>query len=126
MEIQLFQDVNTNLLLTYTEIKNQYAEANNSDLPIDDDTMELIVFENLTQNGGDLVMIEDDITSWIADYSIFMEADRYLNQEEKEFSVKNIYECIRDKDDFCNEIKKHLTINETGMELLARLDVLLK
>lgn len=103
-----------------------YAEKNHSNLPIDNETMQLIIHENLTQNGGNLILIEDEILAWVNDYCEYMEADRYLSETEKLFSAKNIYECIICKDKFCETLNTYLSENAEGKELLSRLRKLLE
>lgn len=129
MRTELFDDVLTNKVMTFEEVKEVYAESNNSDLPIDDDTMYLIIMENLIQNGGNIRLMnesDDDILKWCNDYSEYNEADRYLSQTERDASVKDIYESIACKSDYLyKEIIRELTRDKDDMEeskeLLKRL-----
>ena len=55
MKTLLYKDSKTNEIKTFEILKNEYAEENNSDLPILDEDMQLIIFNNLVQNGGNLI-----------------------------------------------------------------------
>lgn len=123
MKTMLYKDNDTGLIHTFSELKDLYAEHNNSDLPIDDDTMYLIIIENLVQNNGNLVRLDDEILKWCNDFAEYNEADRYLTAEERELSVKTIYEWIAGKEAFTQELRKCI---EPGNELLERLDNLLR
>lgn len=125
MKTLLYKDSTTDQIKIFAEVRNDYMEANNSDLPITDDVMQLIIFENLVQNGGNIILIEDEILEWCNDYAEYMEADRFLSQEERDQILKNIYESIifhykHPADFLLEEIKSQLT-EEDGAELLTRL-----
>lgn len=126
MRTRLYKDVENNNILVLSDVKDIYAEVNNSDLPIPDAEMELIILtEMVTSKGGNLAVINDEILEWCNDYSEYQEADRYLNQEEKALSVRNVYTNICCRDEFCSELTKYLTDDEEGKKLLSRLEKLL-
>lgn len=133
MKTELYEDITTNNLMTFEEVKQEYAKANNSDLPIDNDTMYLIIMENLYQNGGNIRLVnesEDKILKWCNDYSEYNEADRYLNQTERDESVRDIYECISSNGDYFYEeiitgLKRDKDNEVEAKELLERLEKLL-
>lgn len=133
MKTELYEDITTNNLMTFEEVKQEYAKANNSDLPIDNDTMYLIIMESLYQNGGNIKLVnesEDEILKWCNDYSEYNEADRYLSQEERDESVRDIYECISSNGDYLHEeimtgLKRDKDNEAEAKELLERLERLL-
>lgn len=115
MKTLLFEKIDTkeediinqnNEIFTFDETKNYYAEQNDSDLPIPDDDMLLIVYTDLSDT---FKAIDDDIIKWCNEYSLLMDADRYLSQEEKDESNRDIYLAIKTKDDIIlSEIKQIL------------------
>lgn len=119
MKTELFKDKDGKIC-TFSELREHYMVIHNSDLPIDDGTMQLLIYENLVQNGGDITLIRDDALAWCNDYSEYNEADRYLSQEERDNSVKHIYECIVNHDSNMAEVASCLTDLE-GDILLKRL-----
>lgn len=122
MKTLLYEDTTTNELKTFEEVKASYVEENNSDLPIPDDDMQLIIMENLIQNGGNIRLIDDDILKWCNDYSEYNEADRYLSQAECDEGVKDIYETINCKGDYLENIIDNITEDtDEEQELLKRL-----
>lgn len=130
-KIELYEDITTNKLHTFNEVKCMYAEANESDLPIDDATMYLIIMENLFQNGGNIKLInprEDDILAWCIDYADYNEAERHLSKEETEISIRDIYTYISyNEKSFLDEIISLLRREKDSdsAELLCRLENLL-
>lgn len=128
---ELYKDASTDAIMTFEEVKDAYAKAKNSDLPIDDDTMYLIIMENLVQNGGNIILINENADStlkWCNDYSEYKEADRFLSKEEKETSIKNIYLSILHGDFLHKEIVGELEreTDSDSRELLNRLLELVK
>lgn len=121
MKTELFQK--DGKVYTFEELRELYKEMHDSDLPIDDGTMQLLIYENLVQNGGTITLIKDDVLLWCNDYSEYNEADRFLNQTERDDSVKHIYECILSKDSYLEEVEKCL-VDSDRQELLTRLQQL--
>ena len=85
-------------LYTFTRIKGIYEEINNCEMNVDNDTMKNIINHNLVQNGGQLELVQDNILEWCNNYAEYQDADRYLNIEEQEESILNIYLSIIDGD----------------------------
>lgn len=133
MKTELYEDITTNNLMTFEEVKQEYAKANNSDLPIDNDTMYLIIMESLYQNGGNIKLVnesEDEILKWCNDYSEYNEADRYLSQTERDESVRDTYECISSNGDYLYEeimtgLRRDKDNEIEAKEMLERLEKLL-
>lgn len=119
----LFKDLNDGKILVLNDIKEQYAEKNNSDLPISD--AEIIAIALLDKQN--YKVINDDILNWCNDYSIFCEADRYLSYEELDLSIRDIYIEILEKDKHVDGFKNYLRLNHNSEseELLERLEQLL-
>lgn len=126
MRVKLYQDITTGNLYTFSEVKQEYEVSHNCEIPVDDDTMIQIIHDNLWSVGGNMKIIcdNDPVLAWCNDYADYMEAERFLNHEEKENSIRDCYEEIINKDDFSiAAIKNYL---ELGDELLNRLNELLK
>lgn len=119
----LFKDLNDGKILVLNDIKERYAEKNDSDLPISD--AEIIAIALLDKQN--YKVINDDILNWCNDYSIFCEADRYLSYEELDLSIRNIYIEILEKDKHVDGFKNYLRLNHNSEseELLERLEQLL-
>lgn len=99
MKTLLYKDCSTEKILTFNEVKAAYMEANNSDLPIPDDDMQLIILENSVNIGGNISVVKDAVLDWCNEYAEFNEADRYLSQSERDTSVRDIYECLINKEE---------------------------
>ena len=95
----LYKDITTGDIYTLQEMKNAYAVANDCDLTIDDYGMEAIIYENLSCVGGNIEIINDKILDFCNDFSDFMEADRYMEQEEIDVCTKENYHGIISGDD---------------------------
>lgn len=94
----LYKDISTGEVCTLEKCKQKYAEANNSDLPIDDYDMEMILHEQSWQLGGNVQQlndVNDSILNWCNRYADVMEAERYLSQTERDDSVYEIYQMIQ-------------------------------
>ena len=126
MKTELFRYVGSNDIKTFEQIQNDYMEENGSNLPIPYDEMHLIIMLRLVQNGGNIVIINDDLLKWCNKYSDYNEADRFLSQEEKNSSIRDIYCNIMSKDvRFVDEIKSCLA-DEDGAVLLEQLEKFLQ
>ena len=124
--ILLYQNIKNGTINTLTEMRTQYEIANNCDLPITDDTMESILRDQLWSVGGNLLIIScnDPILKWVHDYATEMEAERYLSNEEIEYSIRECYEGILNADEYILQpIRDNLYGNRN---LLDRLNKLLK
>lgn len=122
---ELFRYVGNDEIKIFKDIQDDYMEEVGADLPIPYDEMHLIVMLRLVQNGGNIVIINDDILAWCNEFAEYNEAERYLSQDERDMSVRNIYENISSKDGFVEHIKECL-IDPDGDELLARLNAFLQ
>lgn len=109
---RLYEDTTTNQIKTFDEVKEEYIIVNDSDLPISDDVMHMIILNELVQNGGNIRLIHehnDELLKWVNDYGDLLEADRYFNQSERDMSARNLYLSIGMNDvDTVTEIKKAL------------------
>jgi len=121
----LYKNNETGELYTFSEVKEQYATGNGSDLPIDDYSFMIIIFTTLLErHGGKLELINDDTLAWCNDYAEYQEADRFLSQEERDSSIKAIWTYIQNNEvKFLDSVKKDIADNA---ELSDRLDVLLR
>lgn len=88
---ELFKDITTGTIYTLQEMKEAYAVANDCDMSIDDYDMKSIIYENLACIGGNIEIIDDNFLQFLNDYAVFMEADRCMNQEEIDMSIKENY-----------------------------------
>ncbi len=78
----------------FFQAKEWLVEKINAELPISDDELELMLLEE-----KELSVIDDEPHRWCLRYAQYMEADRYLSQEEKAMSIFNIYMAIVEKDE---------------------------
>lgn len=128
LKTKLYRDTIDGKLLTYEEVKKEYSTSVKAELPIDDDTFSIILAHMLVQNGGRYLLIKDDTLEWCNDYAEYKEAERFLNQEERNTSVRDIYECVSAKDDYLfTEVLKELReeTDEDSVQLLERLKKLI-
>ncbi len=93
MKTQLYNM--NNEIMTLEDVRNWYGEKNNSDLPISDNEMVLIIHTDLKYI---IKIINDDILNWCNKYAEAVDVDRYLSKEERDESIKLIYQSIRDND----------------------------
>ena len=137
MKNKLFHYRDCEEIKTFTDLKEDYAEEVGADLPIPNDDAELILMQRLVQNGGNIVMINDKILSFLHKLALHNEADRYLNKDEQMLSIRNLYcdicfclkekgnkEALKDrlipyresKDDLklCDELDEILTVQEVA------------
>ena len=122
---ELFRYVGNDEIKIFKDIQDDYMEEVGANLPIPYDEMHLIIMLRLAQNGGNIVIINDDILAWCNEFAEYNEAERYLSQDERDMSVRNIYENISAKDCFVEHIKECL-VEPDGAELLARLNTFLQ
>lgn len=122
----LYKDITTEKIFTFSEIKNEYEIANDCEMKIDDATMNSIIYENLVCVGGNIEIISnnDEVLKWCNDYCEYMNGDRVLSQEEKDNSLRDLYEAIANKTDkwLIDSAKENVYCNE----LLERLEKLLE
>lgn len=122
----LYKDITTEKIFTFSELKNEYEFANDCEMEIDDATMDSIIYENLACVGGNIEIISnnDEILKWCNDYCEYMNGDRVLSQEEKDNSLRDLYEAIANKTDkwLIDSAKENVYCNE----LLERLEKLLE
>lgn len=95
-QTQLYKDITTDTIYTLAEVKSNYEVANDCDLPIDNETMLSIIYENLYQVGGNIAIISnnDEVLKWCNDYAERQEADRVMTQEEIDESIRDVYIAI--------------------------------
>lgn len=123
-KVRLYKNITTDNIYTLEEVKAQYAEANGCELPIDDGTMESVIYENLACIGGNIQILNDDVLAWCNDYAEAVEADRFLCQAEIDESFRDLYIAIIENDaDLITAIKDNLY---NADEILNRLDAILK
>ena len=126
MRTKLYIHKDTNNILTFSEVLDEYREKNDSDLPIPDDEAELIVVYQLAKNDGDFILLDDSdkLLKWCNDYAELNEADRYFSKDERDVSVRDIYYCVSKNDSYIKNIKENLEDNscEEVKELLKQLD----
>lgn len=102
MKTRLYKDITTNTIKTFAEIKNEYETLIEAELPIDNDTMQSIILENLCSIGGNIQIItssNNKILEWCNDYAERVEADRVMSQEEIDESIKELYFAILENDE---------------------------
>lgn len=122
MRVKLYKDITTGYVYTFTEVKQEYEASNNCEISVDDDTMIQIIHENVWSAGGNMEIICDPIIKWCNDYAEYMEADRYMTEEETEDSIKEIYLAILNNDVMVEQIYTNLYEED---ELSKRLEELL-
>ena len=126
MRTNLYEDISTNTLMTFDEVRNEYMESINATLPISDDEMQLIIFENLFQNGGNIKLINessDAVLKWSNKYAEHNEVDRHYDRAGRDQNVKDIYEMVS-----CGDVE---TIIDTfydvkDIKLMEQLETLLQ
>lgn len=125
---KLYKDTTTGDIKTFKEVKEEHAESIGADLPIDDDTMSMIILEKLVQNGGNLQLINDDVLVWCNEYAIRVEADRGMDQDEIDDSIKEIYLAILSNDTrFLESVKDNIyEENADDKKMLDKLEELIK
>lgn len=128
---QLYKDITTETIYTLTEVKSNYEVAIDCDLPIDDETMLSIIYENLYQVGGNIVIISnnDKVLKWCNDYAERQEADRCMTQEEIDESIRDIYLAIirNNNNDLIQSTLDNLyEDNAEDLVLIDRLNKLIK
>lgn len=122
---ELYKDITTGTIYTLQEMKGAYEVANNCELPIDDYGMKSIIYENLACIGGNIEIINDKILDFCNDFSDFMEADRYMEQEEIDVCTKeNYHGIIIGDDDIIESIFDN--IEEYNEELTKRFEAILQ
>lgn len=122
---ELFKDITTGTIYTLQEIKSAYEVANNCELPIDDYTMKSIIFENLACVGGNIEVVNDYILAFLNDFAEFMDAERCMNQEEINASIRDNYIGILENDlDIITSIFDN--IEEYNEELTKRFEAILQ
>ena len=96
MRTKLYRHKDTDNILTFAEVLDEYREKNNSDLPIPPDEAELIVIYQLAKNGGNYNLLDDNdkLLKWCNDYAELNEADRYFSKDERDDSVRHTYIII--------------------------------
>ena len=82
-------------IMVLDEVKEWYYEKNNSDIPIQDGVMELIIHTDLSD---EINVICDDLLNWCNDYAELTEAARYLSKTEMAASIKDIYIGVHNQD----------------------------
>lgn len=124
MRVKLYKDITTGNIYTFTEVKQEYEVSHNCEISVDNDTMIQIIHENLWSAGGNMEIIcdNDPIIKWCNDYAEYMEADRYMTEEETENSIKEIYFAILNNDVMVEQIYTNLY---EEYELSKRLEELL-
>lgn len=126
MKTKLYRHKDTNNILTFSEVFDEYRENNNSDLPMPDNEAELIVVYQLAKNGGNYNLLDDSdkLLKWCNDYADLNEVDRYYSQDERDESVRDIYYCVSKNDSYIKNIKENLEDNncEEAEILLKQLD----
>lgn len=126
MKTVLYKDITTNEIKTFSEAKKEYMDLINAELPVSDDEIHQVISNNLWQNGGNIMLVEDDIMQWCNDYADYNEANRYLSKEERDATIKDIYECIDGETDYLETIKNLLRKDDNleSKKLLERLEKL--
>lgn len=127
MKTILYEDITTNDLKTFKEIKEEYIKQTGSDFPILYDILYKVIDENLVQNGGNIREVDDELLLWCNDYCDYVNKGCSLSYSDRDIDVKNIYECISCKGDYLYEgimIMLENDESETAKELLARLNKL--
>lgn len=123
MKTRLYRDMLTDKLFTIAEYKDAYEFEHNCDLPVDEDTI-LSILNGQLYPIGNIRMIKNDILVWCNDYADYNEADRYLSKDEKDISVRDIYEYVLSRDtSFIKDMKEYMD-DKNGIELLNRLEKL--
>lgn len=124
MRTKLYKYMDSEKIKTFEEMREDYAQEVGANLPIPDDEMELILILKFVKNGGNIILIEDEVLNWCNDYANVKEADRYLSKEERNNSVRDIYCNIIAKGIFLDNLMEDLRI-EKECELYEKLKKLL-
>lgn len=120
MTTRLYQNVTTGEIMHFVRAKEWLGNEIRAELPITDDEAERMLLQS-----PEIATIDNEISKWYSRYAEFMEADRFLSEEEKAISMYNIYMAISecDHDALCF-VKKALRESDdaAGIRLLLTLD----
>ena len=121
---KLYKDITNGRICTFEELKQEYADANGCELPIDDESFLSIIYENLFCVGGSIEILHDndEVLNWCNDYAEVVEAGRVMCREEIEESTRDIYLGIVENDSFLIEATKDNIFED--MEIYKRLETI--
>ena len=95
MTTDLYRDVDIEKIYTFSELKEAIIDICELEIePTDDVIINDFINPSLVQNGGSIEFLNNsnnDLLKEINKQADDLEADRYLNQYERDMSVKEIY-----------------------------------
>lgn len=95
MRTELYFDIDTEEVYTMKEITDNLIWDLEMDIePTEDVVLNDFIFPNLIQNGGCIAILNDytnEIIKLLNDEGDEKEADRFLTQEERDSSMKDLY-----------------------------------
>lgn len=122
MKTILYRDKWSQELLTFSEVKYRLEERFEAEIEIPASD----IYEMVRDGIAGINELHDSILDWCNDYAELQEADRYLTQDERDESVKILYENIMAKDEGALQIVKETLDGLEGQEILRRLEILCK
>ena len=90
----LYEDTTTNELYSKKELQELWE--NMWCCYITDEEVDNIIFENLTQNGGNISIVNDSLLNLCNKIARVMESERYFTQWEQDENIKAYYMNISD------------------------------
>ena len=88
----LYEDTKTNELYTKKELQELWE--NIWCCYVTDEEIDDIIFENLTQNGGNISIVNNKLLDLCNRIAMACESERYFTQWEQDDNIKCYYECI--------------------------------
>lgn len=92
MNTILYEDITTNKLYTKKELQEIWEIM--WCCYITDEEIDDTIFENLTQNGGSISIVNDSLLDLCNRIASVMESERYFTQWEQDNNIKAYYENI--------------------------------
>ena len=89
MNTILYEDITTNKLYTKKELQELWENV--WCCYITNEEIDDIIFENLTQNGGNIQIIDDNLLDLCNRIARAMESERYFAQWEQDDNIKTYY-----------------------------------
>jgi hypothetical protein len=119
MKTILYEDTTTNELYTKKELQELWE--NMWCCYITDEEINDTIFKNLTQNGGDIQIIDDNLLDLCNRIAIACESERYFTSWEQDENIKAYYESINCNGDFVEDIIQMLA-NYEEFELIEEIE----
>src|SRR5574344_1076152 len=118
MKTILYEDTITNELYTSKELQELWESVYS--MYITDEEIDNIIFKNLTQNGGNISIVNDSLLDLCNRIAIACESERYFTSWEQDENIKVYYESINCNGVFVEDIIQMLA-NYEEFELIGEI-----